>query len=60
MPRQFDDLKVADGDLVLAKDMPDALTAAPLVFADGATQTFTADGSTTYVDHGGSSGRSFW
>jgi hypothetical protein len=54
MPRRLDDLKVADGDLVTAKDMPDALTAATLVFGDGARQTFTADGKTTYVDHGGS------
>lgn len=42
----------ANGDLVPEKDMPDALTAAPLVFADGATQTFTADGKTTYVEGG--------
>jgi hypothetical protein len=42
-----------DGGLVLAKDMPEALTAAPLVFGDGATQTFSPDGTTTYVDHGG-------
>lgn len=52
MPDRFDHLKVADGDLVLAKDMSDALTAATLVFADGATQVFTADGKTTYVEHG--------
>jgi hypothetical protein len=54
MPRRLDYLKVANGDLVLAKDMPDALTSATLVFADGARQTFTADGKTTYIDHGGS------
>lgn len=54
MPRRLDYLKVANGDLVLAKDMPDALTAATLVFGDGARQTFTPDGKTTYVDHGGS------
>jgi hypothetical protein len=52
MPRRLDYLKVANGDLVLAKDMPDALTAATLVFGDGARQTFTADGKTIYVDHG--------
>ena len=28
MSSRLDDLNVADGDLVLAKDMPDALTAA--------------------------------
>jgi hypothetical protein len=52
--RRLDNLKVANGDLVPAKDMPAALTAATLVFGDGARQTFTADGKTTYVDHGGS------
>jgi hypothetical protein len=40
------------GELVRAADMPDALTAATLVFDDGATQTFTADGRTTYVERG--------
>jgi hypothetical protein len=52
MASRFDDLKVADGDPVLARDMPGALTAATLVFGDGATQTFTADGKTTYTEHG--------
>jgi hypothetical protein len=54
MPSRFAHLEVANGDLVLAQDMPDALTAATLVFEDGARQTFTADGMTTYVEHGGS------
>jgi hypothetical protein len=54
MPSRLDYLKVADGDLVLAKDMPGALTSATLVFEDGARQTFTTDGKTTYVDHSGS------
>jgi capsid portal protein len=51
MPSRFDHLEVANGDLVLARDMQDALTAATLVFEDGARQTFTADGKTTYVEH---------
>jgi hypothetical protein len=55
MPSRFDDLKVANGELVPAKDMPDALTAATLHFGDGATQVFTADGQTTYVEQGRSS-----
>ena len=55
MPSPFDDLNVTDGDLVPAKDMPDALTAAALHFRDGATQVFTADGTTTYVEQGRSS-----
>lgn len=52
MANRFDDLKVADGDPVLARDLPGALTAATLVFGDGATQTFTADGKTTYTEQG--------
>lgn len=52
MASRFDALNVADGDLVLAKDMPDALTAATLAFADGATQKFTPDGKTIYVEQG--------
>ena len=41
-----------NGELVSAADMPSALTAATLVFGNGATQVFTADGYTTYVDQG--------
>ena len=52
MAGRLDHPPVADGDLVLAQDMQDALTAAPLVFSDGATQRFTPDGQTTYVEHG--------
>ena len=51
----FDELNVADGDLVQAKDMRDALTVATLQFKDGATQVFTVDGRTTYVEQGRSS-----
>lgn len=40
------------GDPVLAKDMEAALTAAELVYEDGSTQTFSADGSTTFVENG--------
>jgi len=55
MSSRFEDRRLANGDLVLARDMPDALTAATLHFPDGATQVFTADGKTTYVEHGRSS-----
>ena len=41
-----------NGELVGAADMADALTAATLVFDDRATQTFTPDGRTTYVEQG--------
>jgi hypothetical protein len=55
MAGRFDDLGVANGDLVLARDMRDALTAATLRFADGAAQVFTVDGKTSYVEQGRSS-----
>ena len=42
-----------DGELITAKEMPAALTAGMLVYADGARQTFTTDGQrTTYVERG--------
>jgi hypothetical protein len=55
MSNRFDDLKVANGDLVLASLMAEALTAASLRFEDGAAQVFTPDGKTTYVEQGRSS-----
>ena len=53
MPKPLDHLNVAHGDLVLSKDMKDALTAGTVIFDDGASQTFTSDGKTTYVERGG-------
>ena len=47
-----DGAEVVDGQLVAAADMIAALTAAQFVFQDGATQSFTADGRTTYVEQG--------
>lgn len=52
MTRSPDTTPVSDGDLVSTDDMTAALTAGTLVFPDGATQTFTADGRTTYVEGG--------
>lgn len=43
---------VVDGQPVDAVQMIAALTAGRFVFQDGATQTFTVDGRTTYVDRG--------
>lgn len=43
---------VVDDQPVNAADMIAALTAAQFVFEDGATQSFTADGQTIYVDRG--------
>lgn len=49
-----------NGELVTAQEMSAALTAGTLVYADGANQSFTADGQrTTYVERG-SSTRGTW
>jgi hypothetical protein len=48
----LDDVDVSDGDVVAPALIPRALTAAELVFSDGATQVFEADGGTTYVEKG--------
>lgn len=51
--KQHDDTEA--GELITAQEMPAALTAGTLVYADGASQTFTADGRrTTYVERGSS------
>ena len=50
--RGFDDLEVSDGDVVARALIPRALTAGELVFSDGATQVFEAEGGTTYVESG--------
>lgn len=60
MPESLPRLPVGNGDLVQADHMPAALTAATLVFADGATQTFTADGRTTYTEGGRPSHGEWW
>jgi hypothetical protein len=39
-------------ELVATADMLSALTAGTLVFRDGASQVFTADGRTTYFERG--------
>jgi len=48
----FDDVDVSDHNLVAPEHIQCALTAGELVFADGATQVFEADGGTTYVENG--------
>ena len=53
-------LGVSNGDLVDADHMPDALTAGTLAFSDGATQVFTADGHTTFIEHGRPSHGDWW
>jgi hypothetical protein len=44
------DFDVRDGDVVSADAIPVAVTAAPLRYEDGALQTFTSSGHTTYVE----------
>lgn len=53
------DFDVVDGEFVDAQDMLAALTAGTFVFADGAIQTFTTDGKTTYIE-GGRSTQGEW
>jgi hypothetical protein len=48
-------IRAEDGAAVLAADIPKAVTARRLVYTDGATQVFTADGKTTYTERGGAS-----
>lgn len=52
MTRPDDVPAATNGELVSAADMQEALTAATFVFTDGATQEFTPDGRTTYVERG--------
>lgn len=44
-----------DGAAVAAADIPKAVTAGRLVYADGAAQVFAGDGKTTYTERGGDS-----
>ena len=41
-----------NGERIAAADVADALTRAPITYADGATQVFTRDGRTTYTESG--------
>jgi hypothetical protein len=48
----LDDVRVSDGDVVAPALITRALMAGELVFSDGATQVFEADGGTRYVEGG--------
>lgn len=48
-------IQAEDGAAVAVADIPKAVTAARLVYADGATQVFTTDGRTTYSERGSDS-----
>ena len=52
MIRSLDGLHAEDGDPVPAAQVPVALTAGDLVYDDGAEQTFTPSGTTTYIEGG--------
>jgi hypothetical protein len=52
MSTPFDDLQVTHGETVIADDIAVAVTRGELVYEDGSTQTFTRDGTTTYVENG--------
>jgi hypothetical protein len=48
-------IQADDGAPVAAADIPKAVTAGRLVYAEGATQVFAIDGRTTYTERGGDS-----
>ena len=49
----LEDVEVVDGEPVAASVIPRAVTAGELRFDDGATQTFAANGETSYVETDG-------
>jgi hypothetical protein len=48
----LDDIRPLDGDMVTAEQISRAVTAGPILYKDGSTQTFDPAGSTTYVENG--------
>jgi hypothetical protein len=60
MPEPLRDLRVDNDDLVHADHIAAAVTAGTLVYDNGATQVFTADGQTTYTDRGRPSQGNWW
>lgn len=55
MSRMLQGIQADDGVAVVAADIPKAVTAGRLAYADGAAQVFTIDGRTTYTEPGGDS-----
>jgi hypothetical protein len=55
MTEKLRGIQAEDGATVSAVDIPKAVTAGRLVYADGASQVFTIDGRTTYSERGGDS-----
>lgn len=52
MNKKLNGVSAEDGEPVRAEEIPAALTASRLVYSDGATQTFDADGTTRYIEGG--------
>jgi hypothetical protein len=46
---------VSDGSRLAMADVVEAMTRTPSIYTDGATQVFTPDGQTTYVENGSQS-----
>lgn len=55
MSEHLQGIAAEDGAIVAAGDIPAAVTAGRLLYADGASQEFTSDGRTTYSERGGDS-----
>ncbi len=55
MSEMLQGIQADDGAAVAAADIPKAVTAGRLAYADGATQVFTIDGWTIYTERGGDS-----
>ena len=58
--QRLEDVEVVDGEPVGASLIPRAVTAGELVFDDGATQTFDANGGTSYVEADGRATHGNW
>jgi hypothetical protein len=56
----LEDVRVVDGEAVMALLIPRAVTAGELVFDDGATQTFDVGGNTRYVEADGRPTQGKW
>ena len=56
----LEEVKVVDGESVATSLIPRAVTAGELLFDDGATQTFDANGDTRYVEANGRPTQGEW
>ena len=56
----LEDVEVFDGEPVAASLIPRAVTAADLLYDDGATQTFDVGGDTSYVEADGRPTQGKW